>query len=148
MGVELRFKLKPNETLKSSTSVKTRTHSSNDPTLSLTEVKFLSKPTVTSASRINSMMKLILYIALLFVGDVPSVSTISTDDTSGLIIMFNLCPEVSLSVKCRLNVSVSSRISSSVILTSKHCLKEDELEVKFTRGLLEKVISTKSASST
>ena len=67
----------------------------------------------------------------------------------GLIIMFNLCMvlEVSLRVKCRLDLSVSSRTRSSMIVTLKHCLRVEGLEVKFTRGLLAAVISMKSASS-
>ena len=47
-GIDVRFRLKLNETLKSSTSVNMRTQSSNDVAFSRTEVKFLSNPTVTS----------------------------------------------------------------------------------------------------
>ena len=71
--------------------------------------------------------------------DLQSSSMISTSEKAGSTTTGTV--EFPAMVRLRLNLSVSSRSPSSMIVTSKHCLWVDGSEVNGTRGLLESVIS-------
>jgi hypothetical protein len=102
--------------------VKIATHNSKAPTVSLTGVKVSSNPTKITEGK-KSMQDYKVSSYLIFISQTdnkPSSSMISTSETSGITTTGTV--GTSARVRVRLNLSESSRASSSVIVTLKHCL--------------------------
>ena len=116
-GIVIKFRENSKSAGKSVELVKISTHNSKDPISSSIRVKILSNPTrIAKSTRYYKQCEIRYKIYT----NLPSLSTISTSDESGMIRTGTVEP--SARDKVRLNLSVSSRAPSSMIVTLKHCL--------------------------